>query len=73
MVDLGRGSVVTLKGRHELEASIMTNDKRCGAVALITRGERLAGFHVCLDASPAFLYGLVLFECYSLSAKKDKE
>jgi len=34
----GRGSVLTLQGRHELEASVMTNDKRCGAAALLTRG-----------------------------------
>lgn len=32
----GRGSVLTLKGRHELEASVMTSDRRCGAAALLT-------------------------------------
>ncbi|KIZ07578.1 beta-aspartyl-peptidase (threonine type) [Monoraphidium neglectum] len=33
----GRGSVLTASGRHELEASVMTQDKRCGAAALLTR------------------------------------
>ncbi|GBF97695.1 hypothetical protein Rsub_09753 [Raphidocelis subcapitata] len=32
----GRGSVLTLKGLHELEASVMTSDQRCGAAALLT-------------------------------------
>jgi isoaspartyl peptidase/L-asparaginase-like protein (Ntn-hydrolase superfamily) len=36
----GRGSVLTLKGRHELEASVMTDDGRCGAAALLTKGAR---------------------------------
>lgn len=32
---LGVGSVLTASGHHELEASIMTDDRKCGAVALI--------------------------------------
>lgn len=33
----GRGSVLTRGGRHELEASVMTDDGRCGAAALLER------------------------------------
>lgn len=33
----GVGSVLTASGRHELEASVMTDDGRCGAVALVKR------------------------------------
>jgi isoaspartyl peptidase/L-asparaginase-like protein (Ntn-hydrolase superfamily) len=29
--------VFTRDGRHELEASIMTSDRRCGAATLLTR------------------------------------
>lgn len=35
----GVGSVLTASGHHELEASVMTDDGRCGAVALVKRIE----------------------------------
>lgn len=31
----GVGSVMTASGQHELEASVMTDEGRCGAVALV--------------------------------------
>lgn len=37
----GRGSVLTVDGRHELEASVMTGERRCGAASLLTRGALL--------------------------------